>query len=115
MTRIPAQRAAHENQRLAGPTAGSRRRRVVAERIVPEQFEVPVLAVIGEHAMGGEALLALTRLPRILNQVKAVEIDAGCDMRGGGPAGVPARQKHRLLPAPFARECRELAMLLQRR
>src|SRR3954452_24568183 len=36
MTRIAAQRAAHQDQRLAGPAAGSWSRRIVAERIVPE-------------------------------------------------------------------------------
>ena len=36
MARVAAQRAAHEDQRLAGPAAGGRRRRIVAQRIVPE-------------------------------------------------------------------------------
>src|ERR1700730_18122565 len=38
MARVATQRAAHQRQGLAGPAAGSRRRRAVAERIVPEQF-----------------------------------------------------------------------------
>src|ERR1043165_5514867 len=49
--RVAAQRAAHQDQRLAGPAAGGGRRRVVAERVMPEQFVGPVLAVVGEHAV----------------------------------------------------------------
>src|ERR1035441_4304276 len=65
--------------------------------------------------MRGEGFLALAHLTGILNQIKAVEIDACCDMRGGGPSRDPARRMHRLFPVPLARERRELAMLSERR
>src|SRR4030081_484157 len=64
--------------------------------------------------MGGEALLTFADLAGILNQIEAVEIDAGDDVRGRGPACIPARRKYRLVAGPLARERRELAMLLQR-
>src|SRR5258705_3203897 len=64
--------------------------------------------------MGGEAFLTVAGLARILNQIMAVEVDAGDDMRGSGPSRVPARRIHHLFPVPLARERRELAMLLKR-
>src|SRR5262245_33746039 len=48
MAGVATQRAAHQRQLVADPGAGGRRRRVVAERIVPEQFVGPVVAVVGE-------------------------------------------------------------------
>src|SRR5882757_6799810 len=76
---------------------------------------MPVLAIVGEHAMGGEGFLTLAHLAGILNQVKTVEIDAGDHMRGDGTARGPARGKNHFFTVPFAREHREPAMLLQRR
>src|SRR5258707_10341194 len=76
---------------------------------------MPVLAVVGEHAMGGEGFLALAHLAGILDQVKAVKLDAGCDMRGGGASRGPARRKNHFFAVPLAREHCELAVLLQRR
>src|SRR2546421_7279973 len=113
VARVAAQRAAHQDQGLAGPAARGRRRRVVAERIVPEQFVVPVFAVVGEHAVGGEAFLAVAHLNRVLDQVEPVEIDSRLDQRRGGPARVPARRIDHLFAGPFARENRELAMLVK--
>src|ERR1700731_1738891 len=85
MARIAAQRAAHEDQRLAGPTAGSWRRRVVTERVMPEQLVMPVLAVVGEDAVGGEAFLAVAGLAGVLDQIKTVKVDAGDHMGEGRP------------------------------
>src|SRR5258708_34867128 len=115
MARIAAQRAAHQGQRLAGPASGGRCRRVVAERIVPEQLVEPVFAIIGEQAMRCEGFLTLAHLTRILNQIKAIEVDACNDMRRGGSSHGPARGIYHLFPGPLARERRELAMLLERR
>src|SRR3954469_16603365 len=91
VARVAAQRAAHQDQRLAGPAPGGRRRRVVAERIVPEQFVVPILAVVGEDAVGGKTFLAVAHLHAVLDQIEAVEIHACLDVRGGWAARVPAR------------------------
>src|SRR5258708_5240902 len=102
MARIAAQRTTHERQGLAGPAARSGRRRVVTERVVPEQFVEPVLAVIGEHAVGGEGFLAVAHLAGVLDQVKAVEIDAGHNMRSGRAAGGPTRRQNPLLTTPLA-------------
>src|SRR4029079_19071904 len=93
-----ARGAANEYQRLAAPAAGGRRRRIIAERIVPEQFVEPVLAIVGEHAMGGKALLAGARLHSVLNQIEAVEIDARLDLRGGLATLGPARRIDHLVP-----------------
>src|SRR5258706_2307344 len=76
---------------------------------------MPVLAVVGEHAMGGEGFLALAHLAGILDQVKAVKLDAGCDVRGGGASRGPARRKNHFFAVPIAREHCELAVLVQRR
>src|SRR5712671_44986 len=114
MARVAAQRTANQDQGLAGPASGGRRRRVVAERIVPEQFVEPVFAVVGEHAMGGKTLLAVARLHGVLDQVEAVEIDARDHPRRRRPPGVPARRIDDLLTGPLARERRELAVLFER-
>src|SRR5262245_34894928 len=82
---------------------------------MPEQFVGPVLAIVGEYAMGGETLLAVAHLARVLDQIEAVEVDARHHPRGRGPARIPARRKHRLLAIPFAGEHRKLAMFLKRR
>src|SRR6478609_2452329 len=113
VARVAAQRAANEYQRLAAPAAGGRRRRIVAERIVPEQFVEPVLAVVGEHAMGGKALLAIARLHGVLDQIEAVEVDPRLDLRGGLATLGPARGKHHLVAAPLAGKHGELAVFLQ--
>src|SRR6476661_9421498 len=82
---------------------------------MPEQFVMPVLAVKGEHAVGGEAFLALAHLTRILDQIKAVQIHARGNVRGGGPSLGPARRLHHLFTVPLPREGSKLAMLLERR
>src|ERR1700722_206228 len=114
MARVAAQRTAHEDQRLAAPAAGCRRWRIIAERVVPEQFVEPVVAVIGEHAVGGEALLAVAHLARVLDQVEAVEIDAGRDRCRRRTAFSPARGIDHFLAGPLSREGRELAVFFER-
>src|SRR5579863_5356846 len=114
MARIAAQRTTHENERLAAPTAGGGRRRVIAERVVPEQFVETVFAVVGEDTVGCETFLAVTRLARVLDQIKAIEIDARADFRGRGPALRPARWINRLLARPLACKDRKLLVLGKR-
>jgi hypothetical protein len=114
MARVAAQRAAHQDQRLAAPAAGGRRRRIVAERIVPEQFVGPVVAVVGEHAVGREGLLAVAHLAGVLDQVKAVEIHPRDHMRGRRPAGGPAGGIDHFFAGPFARKHLKLAVFIQR-
>src|SRR5436309_9038739 len=80
---------------------------------MPEQLVVPVLAVIGEHAMGGKAFLALAHLTGILDQIKAVKIHARDHVRGGGPSRGPARRLHHLFTVPLPSEGGEFAMLLE--
>jgi hypothetical protein len=63
--------------------------------------------------MGGEALLAVARLTTVLDQIKAVEIDARDDMRGGWGAGGSARGRGNFFSFPFARKRREFAVLLK--
>src|SRR5262249_59807018 len=100
--------------RVAVRVAGGGRRRVVAERVEPEQFVEPVLTVVGEHAVGREAFLAVAHLSGVLDQIEAVEIDACGYARGGGTAGVPARGIDRLLAGPFTGERRKPLVLFLR-
>src|SRR5579872_6738864 len=111
MARIAAQRTTHENERLAAPAAGGGRRRIIAERIVPEQFVEAVFAVVGEDTMGRETFLAVTRLARVLDEIKTIEIDARADFRGRRPTLRPARGIDRLLAHPLACKDRKLLVL----
>src|SRR5579872_2546133 len=114
MARIAAQRTTHENERLAAPAAGGGRRRIIAERIVPEQFVEAVFAVVGEDTMGRETFLAVTRLARVLDEIKTIEIDARADFRGRGTTLRPARGIDRLLARPLACKDRKLLVLGKR-
>src|SRR5689334_5896981 len=64
--------------------------------------------------MSGEGLLAVARLPRVLNKVKAVEIDAGHHARGRSPSLGPARRIDHLLAGPFTGKDRKLPVLGKR-
>src|SRR3954452_698635 len=114
VARIAAERAAHQRQGLADPPTGGGRGRRVAERIVPEQFVGPVFAVEGEDAVGGEALLAVAGLDRVLDQVEAIEIHVGHDARSRRPALRPARRKDHLFAIPFTGERGKTRVLRQR-
>jgi hypothetical protein len=81
---------------------------------VPEQFVVPVVAVVGEHAVGREGFLAVAHLAGVLDQIEAVEIHPRHHMRGRRTAGGPARRIDHFLAGPFAREHLKLAVFLQR-
>src|SRR6187200_3271715 len=59
MAPLAAPRAAPQDPGFAAPAAGGRRRRVVAERVMPEQFVEPVFAVVSEHAVRREGFLAV--------------------------------------------------------
>src|SRR5215468_8928758 len=82
---------------------------------MPEQFVGPVLAVIGEEAMGREGLLAVAHLLRVLDQIESVEVDARGDAGGGGAARLPARGIDHLIAVPFTGEHRKPLVLRQRR
>src|ERR1700753_727380 len=94
MARIAPQRAAHQDQRVAAPASRGRRRRGIVERIVPEQYVEPIVAVIGEHGVGSESLLAITHLARVLDQIEAVEVDASDDLGSRRPDAGPARRMY---------------------